>query len=426
MNPHTFKKLSAAAALFGSTSIAFAGGSFQEAAEHLDLDGDFVGFMDFDGDGQAIGEKLNVIYQDMAQVIPDMPPIPLDFPAVFETLGFGSVRSMGASSSQIESGLYRNRSVTLLEGNPAGLFKMYGLNPIGFRAAEIAPADATSVFSGQIDLNELVNTAKALASRVMGPMGEGMVMQGLLQPIPGTDVTAQEAVAALSGGMDLIVHQSMENPKAPDIKVWVSLKGAGVLLPRLEPLIKEMGFQFVDTKSGRVADLSALMQDAPINLFVEAPAGTDDLLIYTDKEWVSTFGAGKSGLTGTDAYKKVAGRLPKDAAMYAYSSGFDTKQLEGILSQNPDTAAVAPMIVKAVDSLFGGFISPSASATYRSGDALITEGYGGFSYKSLVVALPAGIGAGIGAGIAAEQSKKANAWQGQEGHDHGSDHPAAE
>ncbi len=414
MNPSTFKKLSAAAALVGSTSIAFAGGSFQEASEHLDLDGDFVGFMDFDGDGQALGEKLNVVYQDLAQVIPDLPPIPLDFPAVFETLGFGSIRSMAASSSKIEDRLFRNRSVTLLEGDPAGLFKLYGLEPIPFRAAQVAPADATSAMSGRIDFNELVNTAKALATQVMGPMGEGMVMQGLMQPIPGTDITAQEAVAALSNGLDLVISQNMENPQMPEFKVWASFKGAGSLLPRLEPLLATKGIQFVDTEAGRFADLSMLMEGAPMGLFVEVPAGTEDLVLYTDKEWLATFGAGSAGLVGTEGYQRVAGKLPQDAAFYAYSSGFDTKQLEGILSQNPDTAAMAPMIVKAVDSLFGGFVSPSASATYRDGDALITDGYGGFSFKSVIVALPAGIGAGIGAGIVAEQTKQAQAWEGNE------------
>ncbi|MDQ8187126.1 hypothetical protein [Pelagicoccus sp. SDUM812002] len=414
MNPHTLKKLSAAAALLGSTSIAFAGGSFQEASDYLDLDGDFIGFMDFDGDGQAIGEKLNVIYQDMAQVVPDMPPIPLDFPALFETMGFGSIRSMGVSSSEIEEGLYRNRSVTLLEGDPEGLFKLYGLESIPFRAAQIAPADATSAFSGKIDFNQLVSTARALAAQVMGPMGEGMVDQGLMQPIPGTDVTAQEAVAALSGGMDVVMSQSLENPDKPEFKVWASLKGAGSLLPRLEPLFSQMGIQFVDTAAGRFADLSMLMEGAPIGLFIESPAGSEDLILYTDKEWVSTFGVASGRLVDTEGFKNVAGRLPQDAAFYAYSSGFDTQQLEAILSRNPDTAVMAPAIVKAIDSLFGGFVAPSASATFRDGDALVTEGYGGFSYKSIIVALPAGIGAGIGAGIVAEQAKNASSWSGED------------
>lgn len=416
MNPYTLKNLSVAAALFGSSTIAFAGGSFQEVAEHLDLDGDFVGFMDFDGDGQLIGEKLNVMYQDFAQVVPDMPPFPLDFPSMFETLGFGSVRSMGMSSTKVEDGLFRNRSVTLLEGDPAGLFKVYGLEPIPFRAAELAPADATTVFSGQLKFEEIVETAKALASQVMGPMGEGMVAQGLTQPIPGTDITAQEAVAALSGGMDFVLSQSIENPEVPEIKMWASLKGAGVLLPRIEPMLAQMQIQFVDTDSGRFADLSMLMKGAPMGLFVEVPAGTDDLVIYTDQDWVQTFGADSAGLTGTAAYQNVAGRLPQDAAFYAFSTGFDVQQLDGMLSQNPETAAMAPAIVRAIDSLFGGFIAPSASATYREGDALITEGYAGFSYKGILMALPAGIGAGIGAGIVADKAKKANAWSGNEEH----------
>lgn len=407
MNLITFKQLSAAALALGSSSIALAGGSFQEVSEHLDLDGDFIGYMDFDGNGQALGEKLNVIYRDLGPMVPDLPPIPLDFPALFETLGFGSVRSMGMSSTEVEPGLFRNRSVTLLEGDPAGLFKIYGLDPISFRAAEIAPADATSAFSGRVDFNALVETARALAVQIMGPMGEGMLSQGLMQPIPGTDVTAKEAIEALSGGMDLIVSQSFESPQKQQVKAWVSLHGAASLLPRLDPLLAQMGIVFEESEAGRVADLSMFMKGAPVGLFASVPAGSDNLVLYTDADWVKSFGAGDSGLTSTPNFQRVTAKLPKVAAFHAYSSGFDTQQLLGAFSSNPETAAMAPAIVSAIDSLFGGFVSPSASATYREGDALLADSYAGVSYKSFIVALPAGIGAGVAVAGIVENQKKA-------------------
>ncbi|MBC2607299.1 hypothetical protein [Pelagicoccus albus] len=411
MNPITLKKVSLAAAAISLSSFSLQAGSFKEMSEHLDLDGDFVGFMDFDGDGQMIGEKLNVIYQQVAEANPNVPPFPIDFPSLFETLGFGSVRSIGMSSSEVEEGLFRNLSVTLLEGEPAGLFSVYDLEPTGFRAAEFAPADATTAMSGRLDYDAIVTTAKALASQVMGPMGEGMVMQGLSQPVPGTDVTIAEIVSGLSGGMDLILSQSFENPQMPDIKAWISLKDAGALIPRLEPLLAQVQGQFVDTDHGRVADLSALLQGAPFGLYIEDPADSDDLLIYTDAAWVASFGSPSDSLKSTPEFIKVTERLPDDAAFYAYSKGVDLSQILVALESNPQAAAYVPLIENAVTSLFGGFLAPNASATYRDDDALITDSYAGFSYKGLMMALPAGIGAGVGAAAIAEKMKQPEAWE---------------
>lgn len=413
MNSSTFKKLSVATLALGVSSISLHAGSFKEVSEHLDLDGDFVGYMDFDGEGQVLGEKLNTVYQQFAAANPDMPPFPIDFPTIFETLGFGSVRAMGVSSTEVEEGLHRNRSVTLLDGDPAGLFGIYSLDSIGFRAAKIAPADATTVLSGRFDFDALVDTAKALGSTVMGPMGEGMVMQGLSQPIPGTDVTAAEVVQALSGGMDLIMVQGYENPQMPDIKIYLSLKDAAPLLSRLEPIIAQMGVEFMDTESGRMADLSMFMEDAPFGLFIEVPEGSNDLLVYTDAEWVASFGSGDS-LVDTEAYRKVAGRLPEDAAFYAYSAGLDITQFAGLMQQNPELAPFVPAITNAVDSLLGGFLAPNASATFREGDALITEGYAGFSYKDAIAAVPLGIAGGAGVVSAIENRSKSAAWEAKE------------
>lgn len=411
MKSDSLKILSVAALALGSTSLTFAADSFKETAAHLDLGGTFVGFMDFDGDGQEIGEKLNVIYQEFAAANPNVPPFPIDFPSIFESLGFGSVKSMGMSSIEVEEGLFRNMSVTMLEGEPAGLLGMYGMESIPFRAAALAPADATTVMSGRVDFTALSSTANDLAMRVMGPMGEGMVAQGLTQPVPGTDLTVGDLLVSLSNGVDLIMSQSFENPQQPDMKAWLSLTGAGSLLPRLEPLLAQQGITLADNGDGLEADLSAFTQGMPFGLFLKAPAGTEDLILYTDAEWITTFGRESGGLMDTEKFQKVTSKLPKDAAFYAYSSGIEISQLVSLLESNPDTAAMAPAIGNAVESLFGGLIGPNASATYRKDDALITEGYAGFSYKGLLMALPAGIGAGVGAGIAAQQASQADAEQ---------------
>lgn len=405
MKPPIATLLSAAAAALACvvTPNATAAGSFQEMSEHLDLDGSFVGYVDFDGDGQVIGDKLSALYQSVSAANPEVPPIPLDFAAIFETLGFGSMRALGLSSTEVGDGLHRNRSVTLLEGEPAGVLALYGLDPIAFRAAEWAPAEATTVVSGALNFIALRDTAVSIMSQVMGPTGEGMVKQGLSQPIPGTEVTVDEALVALSGGIDFIMSQNLENPQQPEIKGWLSLKGAGALLPRLQPLFDSMGIQFVDTEEGRVADLSMLMPEAPIGLLIADPADSDDLVLYTDADWVAGFRDGGARLADTDSFRRVVSRLPGEAGLYVYSAGVDLEPLFGALAQNPEAAPYLPVIREGVDLLLGGLLAPNAAATYRQGDALITEGYAEFSYKGLFFGLPAGV-AGVGAGVAAQQA----------------------
>ena len=107
-------------------SLSCHAGSFDEASKYLDTDGSLVGYIDFEGDGQEIGTQLNAIYTEAIANVPGMMPIPIDFPTLFQNLGFGSIRSMGLSSKELEDGIHANRSVVLLNGDPSGLMALYG------------------------------------------------------------------------------------------------------------------------------------------------------------------------------------------------------------------------------------------------------------------------------------------------------------
>lgn len=406
MKNYLYKYLVAPVGAVALTATLNAENSFKEISGHLDLDGPFIAYMNFDGDGQAIGEKLNTIYQEFAAGNPQVPPFPLDFPQIFDALGFGSVRAIGMSSHEFDDGLVRNKSVTLLDGEPTGLIGMATGDPIRFDLAKRAPADASTVFSGYINLSDLKDSIHQLAGLVMGPMGQGMMQQGLMQPVPGTDVTGDEVIAALSGRVDLIMAQDFSQIDKPVTNLWVQFDGAGPVAERLEAMMLAMGIVFEDGPNGRTANLSPLMDGAPMGLYVQLPSGSDDLVLYTDAAWVAGFEAAGS-LADSAAYKRVAGKLPQEAMVFAYSAGFDLKPILATFEGKADIAPFLPLAEGLIDLVIGDLLKPNASASYLDGDAMVTEQYAEYSYKEVIVALPAGIGAGVGVAAAIKAQQEA-------------------
>lgn len=366
--------------------------SFERAAQHIDVDGSFFAFVEFDGDGQEIGLKLNQIYESVLAANPNITPIPIDFPSLFDTLGFGSVHSMAMSSKELADGQVRNASVTLLDGEPAGLMNLYGLDPIEFRAAQIAPADTTTALSGQIRVTALRDTIHALATQLLGPMGDGLVQQNLGNPLFGTDLTGNEIIEALSGQADLVMAQKLRPDGQPDIRFWASIAGAGALLPRLQSLSESLPITFADTPAGLTADLSALLgENAPFPLYVRAPSKGDSLEIYNQDGWVNATG----GLTADPKFQRATAHLPKEAAMFSYSAGFDPEEVYKLLAQEASIAPYLPVIRQAVDLLLSDLIAPAAGAMYRDGDAIVSEQYADYSFKELLAVVPVGVGAAV-------------------------------
>ncbi|MGB0744176.1 MAG: hypothetical protein ACPGSB_06590 [Opitutales bacterium] len=379
------------------------GATFQDAAKHLDTDGALLGYINFEGDGAEIGTQLNAIYTDALATIPDMMPIPIDFPTLFDTLGFGTIEAMGISSKEVESGVYANRSVMLINGDLTGLFALYGNRSsptTSFKAAEMAPADASGAISGQIHLTAIRDTARALMTQVMGPMGQGMVEQQLQFMVPGTDITVGEIVVALSGNWDFFWLESYDDSFMPNYKLWLEKDGAAALIERLKPLAEDesLGIKIQETDKGLLANMSAAGFPEGMGLFIETDRSKNTVRIYTHTDW----GPDSDGprLNTTEKYKSLAGRLPKRALLYSYSAGYDISALLAGLKAAPETAAYASLAEKAAALIIGDFLEPAISATYFDENALKMENYASYSTKQAVMIFPAAVGGGLAAAMA--------------------------
>jgi type IV pilus assembly protein PilA len=394
---HLITSFAGAAALL-ATNITHSA-NFHEASTHLDLDGSLVGFIDFEGDGQAIGTSLNTIYQDILANTPEMMPIPMDFNQLFTNLGFGSVRSFAMSSKEIEPDLHRNRSVLLLNDEMTGLFSMYGQALQPFRAAELAPADATGAMTMTVEFTPIRDTVISILQQSMGDMGVAMAQQQLATPVPGTDITADEVIEALSGNWDGFWHQAYKEAFQQDIKFWVRIEGAGSLLPRVMPLLKDMPVVIDETDAATVIDLSPMLgEDSPIDIFIKVPEGSSDLIIYSNKNWTPSSAGPR--LSEDPKFTALAKRLPKEGLAYTYSVGADMSPLWALLEAEPEAAKYQVAIQAAMELLISDYLAPTVSVTTLKDNAMITEQYAGYSTKQVIMVLPAAIGGGIGAAMA--------------------------
>ncbi len=395
---------------FAALSISAHANTFQQTTEHLDLDGSLVAYVDFQGDGAEIGADLNAIYASALQSMPQMPPVPIDFIQIFDTMGFGSIRSMGLSSKQINDRLFANRYVTLLNGSPSGIFSFYGtsedpLTP--FTAANQAPADATGAMSGTINLAPLRESANAILQQIMGPMGEAMLQQQLQQLIPNTDITFNEVIDAFSGHIDAHWQQSFEPEMQQSFKAWAQFDHAGKLLARIRPIADSLQLSVNEDATGLTINASPLIEQQNMGLFLHSPSASDALIIYTHPNW-TVEKVGKS-LSDTEAFKDLATHLSKSAHTFTYSSGFDMEPMLQALSQAPQAAPFLSTARQAIDLLIGDFLKPNIAALTIKEDVILQEQYAGYSTKKVVMTLPAAITAGLGAAMAIPAFQKVRA-----------------
>ena len=382
-----------------------ASASFEEASGYIDIDGSMVGYMNFEGDGQEIGTALNATYEQLLASKPGMPPIPVDFTLLIENLGFGSLKAVGMSSKDAGEGLHLNRSVSLMDGAPTGLFAINGLEPLNFDAAKMAPADATGAMTLAVNLGALRETTILILKQIMGPMGEGIIQQQLGQLIPETDITYNEAIDTLSGKWDGFWHQSYSEDFQEDFKLWLSIEGAGSLLPRLHMMGKSMGVNFIKDDQGIKADFSSLMgEDATNGLYVEAPKEGDSLIIYTHQNWTPESGGAR--LADSDEFKGLASRLPAEGIAFRYSKGGDLDPIFAAIAAFPEAAQYTELAKSVIDFLVGDFLKPNLAISYMDGDHMVSEQYASYSTKQILMTIPAIAGGGICTAIAIPAFKK--------------------
>ncbi len=392
-----------AAALIALIPASATAGSFNEISRHLDTDGTFLAFADFEGDGREISQALQDIYAELVVNQPMLALVQMDFNRLFETLGFASIRAIGASSKPLENGIHANRFViSLQEGEPQGLLRMNGDRDSAtstFTAAQLAPADATAAITGIMQLQSLRDMVIALMSQFMGPVGESLAKNQLAATLPKTGITYDELIETLSGKWDVFWHESFDENFNPAYKAWLRVDGAAGLADRLKPLADSMRIHYSETGDGLKADLSSLLPLPGYGLFMETSTKQDSLTLYTHPGW----GPNSPGprLSETGHFRALAKHLPKKALNFSYSDAYDITALIQALTQgSPGVAPYMASIEKTLELLIGDFLKPVISVSYFEKNAFVTDSYATYSVKQATMLLPAALLCGVTAAAA--------------------------
>lgn len=377
--------------------------TFEDISTHLDTDGTFFGFIDFAGDGHELGQALNSIYSELVVHQPMLAFVQMDFHRLFETLGFSSLQAIGVSSKPLADGIHANRfALSLQNGEPEGLLRIYG-DPskaiATFTAAELAPADATGAYTGNLQLDALKDVVVTLMTQFMGPVGEILANAKLEETLPGTNLRYSALIDTLSGKWHIFWQEEMDDTFNSTIKVWLRIEGAATLADRLKPLADAMQFVYHQTENGVQADLSSLLPLPGYGLYMETSNEPDSFTLYTHADW----GPDSPGprLSETDDFRRLAQYLPTDALNFTYTSAFDIHSLlQAIRLNSPELGPYLPAMEKTLDLFIGDFLKPAISATCYEKDVLITHNYAAYSIKQATMLLPAAFLGGLTAAAA--------------------------
>ncbi len=363
---------------------------YQQVVEKLDTDGNFVAYIDFSGDAVAFGDHLTAIYTAVLENNPDMMPVPLDFASVLSQLGFDGLLALGYSSSEVETGLYRNRGVTLSDGELRGLMALTDPTPRSFRSAQMAPPKASLVADFSLNLNETLQSVTQVATSVMGPMGEGFIQMGLGQPLLPTGLNGFELIEVLSNPITMILVQDVNfSQQDAELEFYLEIENGASLLPHLVELNQINPNVTVETIGDEiVVDLSAFLQGAGFGLFAKGNPSGGTLTLHSGDTMLAMM-ENEEKLAQSEAFQRVASRLPEEAAAFVYQAGTDMDPLFEMLKDgDPQIRAYLPAIEIAYERIFKRFMDPQATASWKDGNYFISESYGSFSFKDVAVAIP--------------------------------------
>lgn len=181
--------------------------SFDVVNQHLELGGTLYGYMDIAGDTaklSAIGQRL---VEQIATVDPDLKPArPLDFKALFQSLGINDLDAFGMSSVQEPDGEFRNRAFFYTPRGRRGLLRLLGDAPEPSHFEKLAPADVDCFEEIQLDFPTVCSAVKQVLIAAQGAEAEKKTEDQLSNPAQTGGINVISLLKSLHGHLVLMIQ----------------------------------------------------------------------------------------------------------------------------------------------------------------------------------------------------------------------------
>jgi hypothetical protein len=338
--------------------------------------------------------------------------------------GIEDLTGVGASSIEIESGLYRNKAVVHHypdKGN-GFLWHACGKSPHALDGLDLLPDDTALAVFMDADLPLLWTVAQQEATN-SGIAGAGE----RLQQLPGrfekmTGIKWDQFLNSLGGEFGLVLTLDVSNnvtvPYPPSNPMQVPAPGLMLVVKvnddtifnRIDQALKEKPSTIAVDKPDFKMRTMPVPLPLPIQLRPSAASSAGYLLIATSDDLIEKALAVKngtaSGLKSTDEFKRLSENIPQEGNQFCYMSSLFGRTLVDIQKQAIPAGKGQSAQAKWVQSLFQSHPAFAYSVGMNTPQGCVTVGNSSQSYATAAI-LPAAFASGMLTAIAVPNFVKA-------------------
>lgn len=316
---------------------------FDAVTANLQLGGTVYAYVDIDGDPERVASFLISGLRASSESLAGS-AVPLDAAGLVRALGLDGIRAIGLSSYD-DGDRFHNRSFVLYQPGPRrGLLEAFGGAPKAFELKSVAPEGSDLVWEQQLDIEALVDAARALGERGIGPSAQRLDAMLDQRPL-GLDLTFRQILARLETTAGLVIEI--------DESRRVRVPGSKITFPAFEFLMQIDGLgPLADSIAGR-ADFdpfiraersdqwlivgAAIRLPPPWNAFdprLIKDLETDRLYLVSSPNFFRRCLDGGSSVDDASEFAEAFEGLPPEGNAMLYLSPAMTRSIHGLLDWN--------------------------------------------------------------------------------------------
>ncbi len=368
---------------------------FESVNNHLDLGGQFYGYLNVKGDFASLATKAQEIYEQTAEMAEGNIPPGMDITGFLQELGLQNLEAIGLSSIKFDKG-FRNRAFAAIDGERQGLLQLSGGPARPFEIGNFAPASSVLALEWDLELSGVKDLLDGIGGQLEKSMGMNPLAEALQQPVPNTTLTIEQLLASLKG--TLFAYALIDDTKTleiPDPNFPVEIPGIDFVIAHKtgKPLyaeikslmeanapqeaIREEIIEGTSTLRILIPEEATLGFYAPL---IQITLDSDQLVIASRPEALATMGSGDR-LSSNAEFTQAANLMPKEGNMFAYASK-EIYQFVDIFSKvigeaSPELGSIQ---AEAMSFIYG---EPQSlvSVLANTPDGILADGLAPMSYK---------------------------------------------
>lgn len=177
---------------------------FGVVSDELQLGGTAYVYADIEGDAERAADFLLSLLRDLPEVAPARGTNQVSAKSLVRILGLDSVKAIGLSS-YLRGELFHNRSFLHHTGEPAGLLRLFGGEPVELDLVKLAPKSADFVLEQQVDVGVVLDIVRELSQLGVGLSPEELD-EMLRERVLTLDVTLGQLLRELETTLGVILE----------------------------------------------------------------------------------------------------------------------------------------------------------------------------------------------------------------------------